>query len=494
MTLHDDAQDLMIQAQEALDEGDSNQARELYQRVVEVDETNVEAWIALTKLVDDPNEKRICAMTVLQLDDNNMFARQVLADLDAKAKKEERDEFAPGISRSLVRRTILLGTLFVLGVCALTFLLRGAILAPKEAERANLTQVAVASTRTKEALDLSVTEAIVTQTAQVINATETAVASITPTLTPTETLIPSFTPPPTETQVSFRVLDAPPETIVGSVVAWGDRDPNSDGFVDMQRIPVGTGVVTKLGNLVVRNPSVDSNFTRIVYQTFGSLGARSLEVANANDPTLGESLDARWIGEFELTDPNFPTLNADGTVLVFVGTSIDNNMTDLYLINFLTNELRRMTNGVGTFGAPALSPDGTRLVVPLTDTGGTDLVLITVADGTMVKLTEDGSTTVESSPSWSPVDNLVVYSAYTTNPSDNDIFVMRILDASVTIEPLIVSTDDELYPVYSPSGRYVAYASNPTGNYNIFISEPTVLTVWQLTTSEFDFFPTTWLP
>ena len=151
---------------------------------------------------------------------------------------------------------------------------------------------------------------------------------------------------------------------LGLIGLWGDRDPNSDGFVDMQQIPVGTGLVSKLGNLVVRNPAVDTAFTRIVYQTSGSLGATNLEVANASNPSLGESLDARWIGQFELTDPNFPTLNADGTVLVFVGTSIDNNMTDLYLINFLTNELRRMTNGVGTFGAPALSPDGTQVVVP----------------------------------------------------------------------------------------------------------------------------------
>jgi len=62
--------------------GQREQAREMLLRVVERDERNVQAWLWLSGLVDDPQDRRVALESVLAIEPENAFARAGLNWLD----------------------------------------------------------------------------------------------------------------------------------------------------------------------------------------------------------------------------------------------------------------------------------------------------------------------------------------------------------------------------------------------------------------------------
>src|SRR5258707_15459313 len=57
------------------------EARRLLEQVLEADESNETAWMWLASVVDTPREKRICLENVLELNPDNVRARETLAQL-----------------------------------------------------------------------------------------------------------------------------------------------------------------------------------------------------------------------------------------------------------------------------------------------------------------------------------------------------------------------------------------------------------------------------
>lgn len=79
-----DTQTLLKSATDALKVGNKTLAREQLMKVVEVDETNEQAWLWLAGAVEEPAEMRICLENVLHLNSNNQRAQQGLAWLRQK--------------------------------------------------------------------------------------------------------------------------------------------------------------------------------------------------------------------------------------------------------------------------------------------------------------------------------------------------------------------------------------------------------------------------
>lgn len=61
--------------------GQKNQAYETLLQVVELDENNVQAWLWLSTVIDDPADKLVCLENVLELDPSNRHAQAGLAKL-----------------------------------------------------------------------------------------------------------------------------------------------------------------------------------------------------------------------------------------------------------------------------------------------------------------------------------------------------------------------------------------------------------------------------
>ena len=76
---------LLRQGIAAAKAGQTEQARQILLRVVELDETNVQGWLWLSSVVVDPAEKFTCLHNVLTLDPDNRPAQLGLARLDQQS-------------------------------------------------------------------------------------------------------------------------------------------------------------------------------------------------------------------------------------------------------------------------------------------------------------------------------------------------------------------------------------------------------------------------
>jgi tetratricopeptide (TPR) repeat protein len=80
-------QTLLHQGIAAAKAGQKDQARQFLLRVIEDDESNVQAWLWLSSVVDDPVEKFTCLHNVLQLEPDNQPAQLGLARLNSSSSR-----------------------------------------------------------------------------------------------------------------------------------------------------------------------------------------------------------------------------------------------------------------------------------------------------------------------------------------------------------------------------------------------------------------------
>ncbi len=163
---------------------------------------------------------------------------------------------------------------------------------------------------------------------------------------------------------------------------------------------------------------------------------------------------------------------------------------------------------------PALSPDRERLAVEIVDPANRnlDIWILDLGGGGRSRLTFDAA--MDFSPIWSPDGGTIVFSSdrngeagVYARPSSGTGPVERIWPAADTVtpgdwshdgrflaatvwrdakqsdlqlypadgsgEPLAVTQSpfDEVQPAFSPDGRYLAYASNETGRYEVYVQD-----------------------
>ncbi len=175
----------------------------------------------------------------------------------------------------------------------------------------------------------------------------------------------------------------------------------------------------------------------------------------------------------------------DGTKLVYARNLPNNKyhsqVNDIYVYDLKTKKEYRLTRTLRAF-APAFSPDGRSIAAVVNSDGTNNLILIgdiptdpsqwskefdetqrARKDITVKKLTEyhDGRQIYRSV--FSP-DGKVIY--FDTSTDDGrDIYVMEL--GSGDVRPVLDRPYDERSPSLSPDGRYLYYASDETGIYNI---------------------------
>jgi len=72
-------------ALEAANQGDKNKAIDFIKQVLAVNPNDVDAWLVLAAVVDDPERKRQCLKRVLTLDPTNQIAREEMLEIDRAA-------------------------------------------------------------------------------------------------------------------------------------------------------------------------------------------------------------------------------------------------------------------------------------------------------------------------------------------------------------------------------------------------------------------------
>ncbi len=128
-----------------------------------------------------------------------------------------------------------------------------------------------------------------------------------------------------------------------------------------------------------------------------------------------------------------------------------------------------------TFGATidfdsVWSPDGTRIVFESNPSGAFDLyqTLVNGAVGAEQPLLSSGQVKIPGAPtSWSPDGRFLLYTSGTPQ-TGADLWVVPMVGAH-TPSVFLRTPFDEAWGVFSPDGRWVAYQSNESGRFEIYV-------------------------
>jgi len=190
-------------------------------------------------------------------------------------------------------------------------------------------------------------------------------------------------------------------------------------------------------------------------------------------------------------------VSAAGTMIVHRGTSSPGRVVSWFDD---AGKMEPLIDKAGNYGFPRLSPDGKRLALAIRNTDGWSIWVRDLAKGTMSRLTFNGSA---SYPAWTPDGCCLFYSAgdgiyliradgagvprrildttgfaesvspdgrrlayyFQTESSERDIWIAPLEGTGDELragkpEPFANTAADEIQPVFSPDGKWIAYASS----------------------------------
>jgi len=160
-----------------------------------------------------------------------------------------------------------------------------------------------------------------------------------------------------------------------------------------------------------------------------------------------------------------PTWSPDDQWLAYV--SFENRLSNLYIQRVRSGERRLVSARAGVNGAPAFSPDGTRLALTLSGSGGNlDIWLLDLGTQALTRLTEDPA--VDTEPTWSP-DGKSIY--FTSDRAGGpQIYKLDIANPR-RVQRVSFGSGYDARPRVSPDGSKIAYVTREGGNYRIAVQD-----------------------
>lgn len=503
MSEANEIQNLLRQGVEAAREGKKAEARQFFEQVIELDDKNEKAWFWLATVVTTDDERRVALSNVLLINPSNERAQSAMDKLQARERQQKADEeVIPGVSRRTLMTVAGIGG----GIIVLLVIILLAITGGQAAQTAAATAAVVAVQQTG-------TQAILNADATATSIQETAIALASPTPTASNTpdrptLPPEFTVTPTPTPGASPTPLPPPSGVSGVIAGWSGVDTALRRFLPVGVFPAAGGPFQPIGSETGRYPDISPDGARVLftrfYQTTQDWGLEEVGL-NGQQPrqvTQGLPVFKSQMGNYcqAVNLVVFVALPTDTTDVDFTGQR--EKAFQLYTLNLDTSELRRLTNDLAVYSFPAFSPDCSQIAVIKDDSiganPGADIVLVDVATLVQTPVTNDLGRFVESGLKWSRDGSQIVYSAAAENePGNGDIIVRSMND--VTGTPLVPIPDpdnaDDLFPVFSPDARYIAFASNRlNGYYDIFVFDLVGQTLSQLSADAAEDYPGAWTP
>lgn len=174
----------------------------------------------------------------------------------------------------------------------------------------------------------------------------------------------------------------------------------------------------------------------------------------------------------------YPTLSPDATRIAVRGEEVEKAPPRVYVFDVTRGTSRRLTSGAVNEGQPAWSPKGDR-VAYLSYRNGLGDIFIRSADGTHDQQVTFNTELHEFAPAWSPDEKHIVY--HTQDPKTSQRNVMYVSLGDRTPRPVAAGPAQEALASFSPDGRYLAYSSNQSGTWEIYVvSFPDLKDSWKL--------------
>ncbi|MGB9773446.1 MAG: biopolymer transporter Tol [Bacteroidota bacterium] len=156
----------------------------------------------------------------------------------------------------------------------------------------------------------------------------------------------------------------------------------------------------------------------------------------------------------------------DGKKIYFARVSRDNrhwsNVFDLYVVDVASGKERRLTYGLRAF-SPSVSPDGTALLFVTGRDGTLNIARCDSSGRNVTMLTNFANGEQVYSPHWSPDGKQIVF-AY-SDRVDRHIALLNADGSGFRLFPLNRDARD---PVFSSDGKWIYFAWDTTGIFNIY--------------------------
>ena len=157
-----------------------------------------------------------------------------------------------------------------------------------------------------------------------------------------------------------------------------------------------------------------------------------------------------------------PSLSPDGRRVVLQRRDLLTNIGEVLLLDLSTEALSRFT--FGDSFVPVWSPDGSRIAFG--SKGQSDLVQKSVSGGAEEMIFKSGGQGLIQPSDWSRDGRFIVF--HTLGPKTTwDIWVFRASDRTAT--PFLQTTANEVQGRLSPDSRWMAYTSNETGSFEVYV-------------------------
>lgn len=271
--------------------------------------------------------------------------------------------------------------------------------------------------------------------------------------------------------IRFATLDAPGDAVVvhtGFSAIYAPPDHLlyvSDDALVAVGFDVAHGRVTDAPVTLVEHVARSSNF-------YGAFSASNTGVvAYATSASLTElawiARDGRRLGTAASPGQYVDfQLSPDGRRLAVAEVEEHSDRSDLRLLDLSRGGNLRLTTSAATDASPVWSPDGTQLVFRSNREGQHDLYMRPAVGGGADELFVKSSA-AKYPTSWTPDGRFVVYHAFAES-THHDVWAAAVGPAGPP-RPLIHTEFDELQGQISPSGRWLAYTSNQSSRFEVYV-------------------------
>ena len=163
-----------------------------------------------------------------------------------------------------------------------------------------------------------------------------------------------------------------------------------------------------------------------------------------------------------------PAISPDGKNLCFVRWLVGSGASDLFVMPIVGGEPRRLTTDGVWIYSPVWTPDGREIIFSSNRSGGQNLWRIPAAGGKPRRL-DFAQSEVRSAAFATVGPDKSVRMAYSTSVFDDNVWRLDLTHGSKA-KPVVASMARDWSPQFSPDGNRMAFSSDRSGSFEIWVS------------------------